>query len=81
MFQGLKRKYRRIHPLDTMFEIGKKEEYFKIGNRAYEICGPLVSGKGRNIRILDFPSGYGRVLIQRHPGDKMFGFLKKSSLG
>jgi SAM-dependent methyltransferase len=75
MLRDLKRKYRRIHPLDTMFEIGKGEEYFKIGKRAYEICAPLVSCKGKNIRILDFPSGYGRVLRHfrnAHPAAEIF---------
>jgi SAM-dependent methyltransferase len=75
MFRELKRKYRKIHALDTMFEIGKAEEYFKIGRRAYEICAPLISDKGKDIRVLDFPSGYGRVLRyfrNEHPAAVIF---------
>ena len=75
MSQNLKRKYRKIHGLDTMFEIREREEYFKIGNVPYEICSPLVLCKGRNSRILDFPWGNGRVLRffrNAHPAGMIF---------
>jgi SAM-dependent methyltransferase len=44
-----------------MHEIGYTKEYFLTGQRALEICLSYVNLSKRNLRILDFPCGYGRV--------------------
>jgi SAM-dependent methyltransferase len=70
-FAGINKK---IHPLDTMCEKDKEEEYFNVGSSAYEICNEILKGLQPNV-IIDFPSGYGRVIrFFRHhyPSAKIF---------
>ena len=50
-----------ISPLDTMCETGREEDYFKIGRGALDKCKKILEG-AEPVRIVDFPSGYGRVL-------------------
>jgi SAM-dependent methyltransferase len=52
-----------ISHLDTMFESGKEAEYFSAGKLALDLCF-RISGFNpeQRLNILDFPSGYGRVL-------------------
>ncbi|MFK3663928.1 SAM-dependent methyltransferase [Ochrobactrum teleogrylli] len=50
-----------ISPLDTMLDPAGEDAYFRIGLGALEHCKTALKGK-KPQRILDFPSGYGRVL-------------------
>jgi SAM-dependent methyltransferase len=50
---------RVISPHDTMLDSGE-DDYFQIGRAALDICAALLGGHTPK-RIIDFPSGYGRV--------------------
>jgi cyclopropane fatty-acyl-phospholipid synthase-like methyltransferase len=68
------RKLQTIHPDDTMYD--DKSSYFRIGQLALKICLNYVDEKLlRQGNILDFPSGYGRVLrhfAAKFPKAKIF---------
>ena len=51
---------RIISPKDTMLDKGQEEKYFKVGEGALDICLEFLKGRVPE-RIIDFPSGYGRV--------------------
>jgi len=66
--------FNTISSLDTMFD--SHENYFRIGRSALEICTQLANQKLFEAgNILDFPSGYGRVLrhfYRAFPKAKLF---------
>lgn len=51
---------RDISALDTMLDKGE-EAYFNIGALALDLCKSILRGRQPK-RIIDFPSGYGRVM-------------------
>ena len=64
-----------------MQEIGKTDEYFDIGFKAFKLCETYISffSRKEDLRILDFPCRYGRVLRhfrQNYPKATIFGFCK-----
>jgi len=73
---SLRRRYKVISDLDTMHESGHDKEYFLTGYRALKICCSYVDMSKKNLRILDFPCGYGRVLRwlrNQFPSSEIFG--------
>ena len=59
-----------------MFEVGKEREYFDIGKHALAICIEYVNKPDKDLRILDFPCGYGRVtryFRDQFPSARIFG--------
>ena len=52
---------KKISPDDTMLDPGAEEVYFDVGRGALDICKGVLKGHAPK-RILDFPSGYGRVM-------------------
>lgn len=66
---------RDISEKDLMLDPGKEAEYFKVGSDALDICKRILGGRTPK-RILDFPSGYGRVLRyfrMEWPNSEIFG--------
>lgn len=52
---------RIVSPNDTMLDVGREDDYFDVGKTALGLCKSALNGFSPK-RILDFPSGYGRVL-------------------
>ncbi len=52
---------RAISPKDTMMIAGEESQYFSVGEAGLQICKDIMKGHEPK-RIIDFPSGYGRVL-------------------
>lgn len=53
----------KISKLDTMYEEGNMEAYFSAGKLAFDICLRISNFDSTSrINLLDFPSGYGRVM-------------------
>ena len=72
----LRRKYQHISDMDTMYESGEDAQYFLTGSRALTICLSHVNMGKKDLRILDFPCGYGRVMRwfrNQFPYAQLFG--------